>query len=115
MPSAPVSVIEFAGYVRRAEEILTADERDNVINAIAYAPLIGDVIPGTGGLRKVRIARSGTGKRGGARAIYYFYNEAFPVLLLAVYAKSTQSDLSAGEKRLLTELVKGVTLRWQKQ
>jgi hypothetical protein len=115
MPSAPVSVIEFAGYVRRAEEILDADERDDVINAIAYAPLSGDLIPGTGGLRKVRIARTGTGKRGGARVIYYFYNEDFPILLLAVYAKNAQSDLSASDKRLLSELVKGVTTRWQKR
>jgi hypothetical protein len=115
MPSAPVSVIEFAGYLRRAEDILNADERDDVINALAYAPLSGDLIPGTGGLRKVRIARAGTGKRGGARVIYYFYNEEFPLLLLAIYAKNAQSDLSASEKRLLSELMEGVTTKWQKQ
>jgi hypothetical protein len=76
----PISVIELVGFRRRAAELLTPEEQDAVVDLIAYEPLCGDVIPGTGGLRKVRIPRSGLGKRSGARVIYYFYNEAYPIL-----------------------------------
>jgi len=67
----PVSVIEFAAYRRRAGELLTA-EQDAIVDVIAYDPTCGEVIPGTGGLRKVRIGCGEHGKRGGARVIYYF-------------------------------------------
>jgi hypothetical protein len=115
MASRPVSVIELESYRRRAEEVLTAEERDTVVNLIAYAPLAGKIIPGTGGLRKLRVARDGTGKRGGARVVYYFYNEAFPVFLLSLYPKNEKADLSASDKRILTKAVKEIFAPWQKQ
>jgi hypothetical protein len=68
MAARPVSVIEVDGYRRRASQLLTAGERDAVIDLIVYEPECGDIIPGSGGLRKVRIGRDGIGKRGGARA-----------------------------------------------
>ncbi|HZQ12312.1 MAG TPA: addiction module toxin RelE [Pseudolabrys sp.] len=74
MPDRPVSVVEFSGYRRRAEELLAPDEQDAVVDLIAHDPTCGDVIQGTGGLRKVRIGIGSSGKRGGARVIYYFYN-----------------------------------------
>lgn len=55
--NSPVSVIEFAGYRRRADELLNSDERNAVVDLIAYGPKAGDLIPGTGGLRKIRIGR----------------------------------------------------------
>ncbi len=75
MPGRPVSVTELPGYRRRADELLTAEEQDAIVDLIAIEPTCGDLIPGTGGLRKVRVGRGGSGKRGGARVIYYFYNE----------------------------------------
>lgn len=107
-------MIEFAGYRRRAEELLSSDERDTVINTIAYAPLAGDIIPGTGGLRKIRIGREGSGKRGGARVVYYFYNDAFPIFLLALYAKNEKADLSASEKRMFAESMREIVAQWKK-
>ena len=54
----------------------------------------------TGGVRKVRWAAKGRGKRGGARIIYYFQNESLPLLLLNVFAKSQKIDLTkASETR----------------
>lgn len=76
MAKRPASVIEFAGYRRRASELLTAGQRDAVIDLVAYEPTCGDIIPGSGGLRKVRVGRDGIGKR----IVYYFYNEDLPVL-----------------------------------
>jgi hypothetical protein len=115
MPERPISVVEFASYRRRAGELLTAEERDAVIDLVAYDPTCGDLIPGTGGLRKVRIGREGAGKRGGTRVIYYFYNDAFPILLLALYAKNEKSDLTQTEKREFTRLVKEIVDQWKRK
>jgi RelE toxin of RelE / RelB toxin-antitoxin system len=115
MATRPVSVIEFAGYRRRAEELLTAGERDAVIDLIAYEPACGEIIPGSGGLRKVRVGRDGMGKRGGARVVYYFYNESFPILLLALYAKNEKDDLTAAEKRELAASIKVKVTQWQRK
>ena len=81
MLGRPVSVIELPGYRRRADELLSGDEQDAIVDLIAYEPSCGDLIPGTGGLRKVRVGRGGSGKRGGARVIYYFYNANFRLCL----------------------------------
>jgi hypothetical protein len=115
MRGRPVSVIELPGYRRRADELLGSDEQDAIIDLIAYEPTCGDLIPGTGGLRKVRVGRGGSGKRGGARVVYYFYNTNFPVLLLAIYAKNEKADLSAQEKRKFAALVKEITAQWQRK
>jgi hypothetical protein len=115
MATRPVSVIEFAGYRRRASELLTAGERDAVIDLIAYEPECGDIIPGSGGLRKVRVGREGMGKRGGARVVYYFYNENFPILLLALYAKNEKGDLTAAKKRELAASIKVKVTQWQRK
>jgi hypothetical protein len=115
MPNRPVSVVEFPGYRRRADELLDPDEQDAVVDLIAHDPTCGDLIPGTGGLRKVRIGLGTRGKRGGARVIYYFYNPDHPVLLLALYAKNEKVDLSERDKRAYIALVKEITASWQRK
>lgn len=115
MARRPVSVIEFAGYRRRASELLTAGQRDAVIDLVAYEPTCGDIIPGSGGLRKVRIGRDGIGKRGGTRVVYYFYNEDFPILLLALYAKNEKSDLTIAEKREFAASMREIVRRWKEK
>ena len=67
---SPVSVIELAGYRRRADELLSPDEQNAVIDLVAYEPTCGDLIRNSGGLRKIRIGRGTMGKRGGARVVY---------------------------------------------
>ena len=115
MARRPVSVIEFAGYRRRARELLTAGQRDSVIDLVAYEPTCGDIIPGSGGLRKVRIGRDGIGKRGGTRVVYYFYNEDFPILLLALYAKNEKSDLTIAEKREFAASMREIVRQWKEK
>ncbi len=115
MAKRPVSVIEFAGYRRRAGDLLTAGQRDAVIDMVAYEPTCGDVIPGSGGLRKVRIGRDGIGKRGGTRVVYYFYNEDFPILLLALYAKNEKGDLTAAEKREFAASMREIVRQWKEK
>ena len=75
--SAPVSVIE-----------TPQQERALLVGYLAHNPLAGDLIPGTGRLRKRRWALEGRGKRGGARMVYYFHNEAMPIFALTAYAKN---------------------------
>ena len=71
--------------------------------------MAGDVIPGTGGVRKVRWYMQGRGKRGGARVIYYYHDEAVPVFLITAYAKAVAENLTETQKaqmRLLTTQLK---------
>jgi hypothetical protein len=111
----PVSVTELAGYKRRADELLTEAEQDAVVDLIAYEPTRGDLIAGTGGLRKLRIGRGGSGKRGGARVIYYFYNEEIPVLLMAIYAKNEKADLSERDKKQSVQNAKEFVAQWRRK
>jgi hypothetical protein len=115
MTGRPVSVMELAGYQRRAGELLTKAEQDAVIDLIAYEPTCGDLISGTGGLRKVRIGRGASGKRGEARVIYYFYNGDFPAVLMALYAKNEKADLTARDRRGLASSLKEIMASWQKK
>ena len=82
----------------------TTTSTQNFVNFIAANPEAGDVIPETGGVRKVRWSRSGTGKRGGARVIYFYHSGSRPLYLLLVYAKARREDLTPDEKRLVRKL-----------
>lgn len=107
--------MELAGYHRRAAELLTEAEQDAVIDLIAYEPTCGDLISGSGGLRKVRIGRGGSGKRGGARVIYYFYNGDFPAVLMALYAKNEKADLTARDRSELAGSLKKIMASWRRK
>ena len=74
-------------------------------NFLMENPDVGDVIKGTGGLRKVRWRAKEKGKRGGVRIIYYWVVNKQKIYLLTVYAKNEVSDLTASEKKLLKKIV----------
>ncbi len=75
-----------------------------LIDYLAIHPESGAVIPGTGGIRKLRWGKAGTGKRGGVRVIYFYHNADMPLYLLLAYAKAQATDLTQDEKRTLTAL-----------
>lgn len=87
------TIIETHTFNRYASQIWQEDERQAFITWIAENPLSGDVIPGTHGLRKVRWSRSGMGKRGGARVIYYNVLEDGCIWLLIAYTKAKFDNL----------------------
>ncbi|MEQ1596011.1 MAG: transcriptional regulator [Casimicrobium sp.] len=87
------TVAETDVFVRYASAVWTADEREDFVTWIANNPLSGDVIPGTGGLRKVRYTRQGMGKRGGVRVVYYNILDDGEIWLLIVYSKSKFDNL----------------------
>lgn len=90
---------------------MSEDERSAVVDLLAASPLVGDLIPETGGLRKLRVPLAGRGKRGGARVIYYVCGEALPVYLLLAYAKKERDDLSSDQKAVLRRLVENIIAR----
>jgi hypothetical protein len=91
-------------FVRQAEAVWDEVEREAFVNFIARNPAAGDVIPDTGGVRKIRWSRSGAGKRGGARVVYFYHDARRPLYLLMVYAKARQEDLTAEQKQTVRRL-----------
>jgi len=100
-----ITIAETTEYARRAKKLLTEQERSELITYLAAHPEAGDVMEGTGGVRKVRWAREGRGKSGGVRVIYYYHSEGMPLYLLTLYGKSEKDNLSAGERNDLAKLV----------
>jgi hypothetical protein len=100
-----ITVAETPEYLRRAERLLPAAERQDVVAHLAANPKAGVLIQGTGGVRKLRWARGGRGKSGGVRVIYYFHSEALPLYLLTMFGKNERSDLSKAERNELADLV----------
>ena len=96
-----ITVVETVSFMADAKSCMSDEERTGAINMIAANPECGDIIPGGGGIRKVRFAIGGRGKSGGVRIIYYFHNERVPVFLLAVFAKNEQVNLTRAETNLL--------------
>jgi hypothetical protein len=99
-----VKIVPTRGYLRHAAKLFSEAERRTMENAIAADPEHWPVIPGTGGLRKARVSRSGMGKRGGARTIYFHWAGETLGLLLHVYAKNVQEDIDAAQKKILAQL-----------
>jgi len=102
-----ISVIETRAYLANAERLLSEEDR-SAVDVIASDPEAGVVIPGTGGLRKLRIALPGRGKRGGGRVIYWYHSPGLPVLLLWMLAKSVAADLTKDQYRRLTQAAEGL-------
>lgn len=98
-----VEFIEAPLFTQRLHEFLTDDEYRELQGHLAREPQCGDVMPGTGGFRKLRWpdARRRKGKRGGLRIVYYHFTADSQIWLLTVYDKDTMSDLTPAEKRLL--------------
>ncbi len=100
-----ITVAETTEYARRARKLLSEQERAALISYLAAHPEAGDVMEGTGGVRKVRWAREGKGKSGGVRVIYFYHNEGMPLYLLTLYGKNEKDNLAAAERQELAKLV----------
>jgi len=99
-----LTVAETQLFIHQAADVWTDAERSAFVDFIAANPEEGDVIPGTGGVRKLRWGRQGSGKRGGCRIVYFYHDDAMPLYLLMVYTKAQQEDLTPDEKRRVQAL-----------
>ncbi|HET6941638.1 MAG TPA: type II toxin-antitoxin system RelE/ParE family toxin [Sphingomicrobium sp.] len=80
---------------------MSAEEREALVDYVAANPTAGDLIQGTGGCRKLRHRRPGTGKSGGYRVITFFDGEDIPVALLTVFGKNERDNLTKTERNAL--------------
>lgn len=104
MDPKPIAVVETPSFLKLAGGIWDDEERAELVDYIARNPESGDVIPATGGVRKLRWSRAGTGKRGGARVIYFYYHADAPIYLLLAYAKAMRADMTQDQKRQVADL-----------
>ena len=98
-----LTVIETPTFSRLAADYWEEDERGEFVAWIAQNPESGDVIPGSGGCRKVRWARKGMGKRGGVRVIYFNRLANGEVWLLLIYAKNIRDSIPGQVLRQIKE------------
>ena len=110
-----ITVAEIEPFQRKVEKLLSEEERQELISYLSEHPSSGDLIQGTGGIRKLRWARGSKGKSGGIRVVYYFHSEIMPLYLLAAFGKNEKTNISAEEKHLLSKLVKKLVTFWRKR
>lgn len=100
MPRSPlITVVETPEFLAATRKLMSDDERTVLIDYLAANPTAGDLIKGTGGVRKLRWALAGRGKSGGSRVIYFHHDADMPLFALTAFAKNQQADLS---KRTVT-------------
>ncbi|WP_446009450.1 type II toxin-antitoxin system RelE/ParE family toxin [Candidatus Electrothrix sp.] len=98
------TVVELPEFIRRAEKLLCDAEQKDLIQYLATNPKAGVLVQGTGGIRKLRWKREGSGKSGGVRVIYYFHSEQYPLFLLTLFGKSEKTNISKAERNMLAKL-----------
>ncbi len=102
------AVIETPTYLADCRQTgLSDDEMSDIVATIATDPSAGDLMPGTGGARKLRFVGRGKGKSGGYRTVSFFGGKDVPVLLLALISKGERADLSQAERNGLRKELAG--------
>lgn len=108
------TVVETPSYLAIANKLFSEEDRADIVSLVAADPETGDVMGGTGGFRKVRVAREGMGKSGGARVVYIWRNERFPVFLITVFPKNEKANLSKAERNELKKRADGIFNTYRK-
>ena len=98
-------IIETAVFTRRVLKLMSDEDYRELQQALVADPELGALIRQSGGLRKLRWARAGRGKRGGVRAIYYWAPAQKILLMLLIYGKNEQDDLTAKQLHTLKSAV----------
>lgn len=102
-------VLETSSFASAAKDLgISEAERHQIAVMIGTNPTLGDIIPGTGGARKVRVAAPGRGKSSGYRVITYYAADDVPVFLLDVYAKGEKINLTQAERNEVKKYLGGI-------
>ncbi len=100
-----MEIVETSVFTTFIIKLMSDDEYKDMQQALIRCPIVGDIIKGSGGLRKLRWAASGRGKRGGSRVIYYWYKDMETIYMLYAYVKNRQEDLTRDQLKMLSKLV----------
>lgn len=110
------TVIETPAYLASAHEVgLDDQERDDIVAYLGRHPDAGDIMPGTGGARKIRFAGRGKGRSGGYRVITFFAADDIPVFLLDIYSKGSRANLSQAASNELRKMLTALPRAWREQ
>jgi hypothetical protein len=100
-----VIFVETPAFTRRITELLEDDDYARLQGYLADHPDVGDVMEGTGGLRKVRVAMAGRGKSAGARVIYYHFVPNSHIAMLLIFAKNERENLATDQRKALQKII----------
>ncbi|MBR9910789.1 MAG: type II toxin-antitoxin system RelE/ParE family toxin [Gammaproteobacteria bacterium] len=98
------TIVELPEFIKRSSNLLKTEEKASIINYLAVHPQSGDLLQGTGGIRKLRWSAQGKGKSGGVRIIYYFHDGTMPLFLLTVFGKGEKANISKAERNELAKI-----------
>ncbi len=100
------TIVELPEFQKKSDKLLSNSERLSIINYLAAHPSAGDIMQGTGGIRKLRWSAQGKGKSGGVRIIYYHHNDS---MLLTLFGKGEKANLTKTERNELTKFTSLLT------
>ena len=110
-----ITVAETEPFQKKIQKLLSMEEKENLISYLSEHPKAGDLIQGTGGIRKLRWAKGAKGKSSGVRVIYFFHSEIMPLYLLAMFGKNEKANITAEEKHQLSKAVKELVTYWRQK
>jgi mRNA-degrading endonuclease RelE of RelBE toxin-antitoxin system len=98
-------ILETPIFTKQITKLLSDDSYAQLQELVRINPESGNLIPGSGGLRKIRWKVEGQGKRGGIRVIYYWYVPREQIYMMLAYTKNQQEDLTPRQLKILKQLV----------
>lgn len=101
-------LIETPVFTRQIQQLMNDEDYREFQNALISDPARGELVPGGGGIRKIRAGLPGRGKRGGARVIYFWQDAKERIFLLLAYAKSAKDNLSRKQVAQLRDIAKEI-------
>jgi hypothetical protein len=111
----PITVVELDEFLAITRKLMDDEERAELVNYLANHPTAGAVIPGSGGVRKLRWGLEGRGKRGGARVIYFYHDMDMPLYLLEAYAKNERTNLTQAECHELRQVTEQIMKSYRRR
>lgn len=99
-----IQVFQLPKFRTEANKLLGTEGIEELCEFLVERPECGDLIPGSGGIRKMRWAAKGKGKRGGARVVYLYVQVASRIYLLSCYSKNMKTDLTQEDKKRLRQI-----------
>lgn len=100
------TLIYMEPYEKFSRGLLGREQEEVLESELSKNPELGMLIPGTGGVRKIRLALQGRGKSGGLRIIYYYNNSTGRIYIITAYPKNVKANLSQAEKNMMKKFTR---------